>query len=217
MWFGFTGLKQGERYVSFLTEFYHEGEFVWNELWSFFFYSLLSANSWWRWDFQFCFFPPILSLHSFPLKWPTKGHPKIEWFFKFFFSLPAPKHNTFPSRNKSLSPRPGLPGPPSRHGDRYEKNNDLHAYWILSALEYHRVQFLALFTSSIIKGILWSLHCKWTWHYVWWYSMFFLFSINPIKIPKPTLNVSTTYYQSIVCASEPDISSSSVPQGSIVV
>ncbi|XP_044078575.1 lymphocyte cytosolic protein 2a isoform X2 [Siniperca chuatsi] len=29
----------------------------------------------------------------------------------------APKHNTFPLHNKSLPPRPGLPGPPSRHGD----------------------------------------------------------------------------------------------------
>ncbi|XP_040908057.1 lymphocyte cytosolic protein 2a isoform X2 [Toxotes jaculatrix] len=29
----------------------------------------------------------------------------------------APKHNTFPLNSKSLPPRPGLPGPPSRHGD----------------------------------------------------------------------------------------------------
>uniref|UniRef100_A0A8P4KJE6 Lymphocyte cytosolic protein 2 n=1 Tax=Dicentrarchus labrax TaxID=13489 RepID=A0A8P4KJE6_DICLA len=29
----------------------------------------------------------------------------------------APKHNTFPLHNKSLPPRPGIPGPPSRHGD----------------------------------------------------------------------------------------------------
>lgn len=29
----------------------------------------------------------------------------------------APKHNTFPLHNKSLPPRPGLPGLPQRHGD----------------------------------------------------------------------------------------------------
>ncbi|XP_071362344.1 lymphocyte cytosolic protein 2a [Trachinotus anak] len=29
----------------------------------------------------------------------------------------APKHNTFPLHGKNLPPRPGLPGPPSRHGD----------------------------------------------------------------------------------------------------
>ncbi|XP_028278189.1 lymphocyte cytosolic protein 2a isoform X2 [Parambassis ranga] len=29
----------------------------------------------------------------------------------------APRHNTFPFHHKSLPPRPGLPGPPSRHGD----------------------------------------------------------------------------------------------------
>lgn len=29
----------------------------------------------------------------------------------------APKHNTFPLNSKSLQPRPGLPAPPSRHGD----------------------------------------------------------------------------------------------------
>ncbi|XP_076605825.1 lymphocyte cytosolic protein 2a [Chaetodon auriga] len=29
----------------------------------------------------------------------------------------APKHNTFPLHHKSLPPRPGLPGPTSRHGD----------------------------------------------------------------------------------------------------
>ncbi|KAM9348483.1 lymphocyte cytosolic protein 2a [Symphorus nematophorus] len=34
----------------------------------------------------------------------------------------APKHNTFPLQNKSLPPRPGLPGPPSRHGDSLPPN-----------------------------------------------------------------------------------------------
>ncbi|XP_026184809.1 lymphocyte cytosolic protein 2a isoform X2 [Mastacembelus armatus] len=29
----------------------------------------------------------------------------------------APKHNTFPLHNKGLPPRPGVPGPPSRHAD----------------------------------------------------------------------------------------------------
>ncbi|XP_034463249.1 lymphocyte cytosolic protein 2a [Hippoglossus hippoglossus] len=29
----------------------------------------------------------------------------------------APKHNTFPLHSKSLPPRPGLPAPPSRHGE----------------------------------------------------------------------------------------------------
>ncbi|CAN9501268.1 unnamed protein product [Ophioblennius macclurei] len=29
----------------------------------------------------------------------------------------GPKHNTFPLHNKSMDPRPGLPGPPKRHGD----------------------------------------------------------------------------------------------------
>nr|XP_019963333.1 PREDICTED: lymphocyte cytosolic protein 2 [Paralichthys olivaceus] len=33
------------------------------------------------------------------------------------FSLPAPKHNTFPLQSKSLPPCPGLPAPPSRHGE----------------------------------------------------------------------------------------------------
>ncbi|XP_047463535.1 lymphocyte cytosolic protein 2a isoform X2 [Mugil cephalus] len=37
--------------------------------------------------------------------WPEQAHDD------------APKHNTFPLHNKSLPPRPGLPGPPSRHGD----------------------------------------------------------------------------------------------------
>ncbi|XP_070712218.1 lymphocyte cytosolic protein 2a [Pempheris klunzingeri] len=32
------------------------------------------------------------------------------------------KHNTFPLHNKSLPPRPGLPGPPSRHGDSLPPN-----------------------------------------------------------------------------------------------
>ncbi|XP_036976271.1 lymphocyte cytosolic protein 2a isoform X1 [Acanthopagrus latus] len=32
------------------------------------------------------------------------------------------KHNTFPLQNKSLPPRPGLPGPPSRHGDSLPPN-----------------------------------------------------------------------------------------------
>ncbi|XP_041658107.1 lymphocyte cytosolic protein 2a isoform X2 [Cheilinus undulatus] len=32
------------------------------------------------------------------------------------------KNNTFPLQNKSLPPRPGLPGPPSRHGDSLPPN-----------------------------------------------------------------------------------------------
>ncbi|CAJ1063174.1 Hypothetical predicted protein [Xyrichtys novacula] len=32
------------------------------------------------------------------------------------------KHNTFPLQNKSLPPRPGIPGPPSRHGDSLPPN-----------------------------------------------------------------------------------------------
>ncbi|KAK2827994.1 hypothetical protein Q5P01_019028 [Channa striata] len=38
------------------------------------------------------------------------------------FSLAAPKHNTFPLHNKGLPPRPGIPGPPSRHGDSLPPN-----------------------------------------------------------------------------------------------
>ncbi|KAM3601215.1 uncharacterized protein V6R79_009341 [Siganus canaliculatus] len=34
----------------------------------------------------------------------------------------VPKHNTFPLHNKSLHPRPGLPGPPSRPGDSLPLN-----------------------------------------------------------------------------------------------
>lgn len=34
----------------------------------------------------------------------------------------APKHNTFPLHNKNQPPRPGLPGPPSRHGDSLPPN-----------------------------------------------------------------------------------------------
>uniref|UniRef100_UPI0037E8764B lymphocyte cytosolic protein 2a n=1 Tax=Semicossyphus pulcher TaxID=241346 RepID=UPI0037E8764B len=34
----------------------------------------------------------------------------------------AHKHNTFPLQNKSLPPRPALPGPPSRHGDSLPPN-----------------------------------------------------------------------------------------------
>uniref|UniRef100_A0A8C2X5A2 SH2 domain-containing protein n=1 Tax=Cyclopterus lumpus TaxID=8103 RepID=A0A8C2X5A2_CYCLU len=41
-------------------------------------------------------------------------------FFKYVFSLPAPKHNTFPLPGKSLPPRPGLPGLPSHQGNRVQ-------------------------------------------------------------------------------------------------
>ncbi|XP_034539281.1 lymphocyte cytosolic protein 2a [Notolabrus celidotus] len=34
----------------------------------------------------------------------------------------AIKHNTFPLQHKNLPPRPGLPGPPSRHGDSLPPN-----------------------------------------------------------------------------------------------
>lgn len=49
---------------------------------------------------------------------------------EFLSSPSAPKHNTFPLHNKSLPPRPGLPGPP-RHGDRYEEIMGKYWFWCM--------------------------------------------------------------------------------------